>query len=159
MSTDIKLSKTQISKKIKSAGSFGSWLGKKALRNVVIRFASDSLPGLVSNIASSAINKFERKVSGKGAVRAGRRFTLFNSNEDMEGIIKIVESLEGSGVLIDGVTETVKLEMKKQEDGFLNAFLAPLAASVVQPLVSSVVKVIAGRGVRRAGRRYMDKKF
>ena len=122
MSTDIKLSKTQISKKIQSAGSFGSWLGKKALRNVAIRFARDSLPGLVSNIASNAINKFERKVSGKGAVRAGRRFTLFISNKDMKDIIKIIKSLEGSGVLNDGVTETVKHEIKKKEGGFLNAF-------------------------------------
>ena len=50
----------------------------------------------------------------------------------MNGIIKIIKSLEDSGVLIDGVTETVKHEIKnKQEGGFLGAFLAPLAASVV----------------------------
>ena len=63
------------------------------------------------------------------------------------------------GVLIDGVTETVKLEIKKLEDGYLGALLVPLAASIVQPVISSVAKGIRGRGVRRAGRGYMNKKF
>ena len=62
-------------------------------------------------------------------------------------------------VLIDGITETVKHEIKKQESGLLGALLAPLAASLVQPEISSVVKVISGRGVRRAGKGYMDKSF
>ena len=70
MSTDIKFSKDQMSKMIQSGGSFGSWfgnLGKKALTNVAILFTRDNLPGLVSNIASHAINKFKRKISEKGA--------------------------------------------------------------------------------------------
>ena len=36
----------------------------------------------------------------------------------MNDIIKIVKSLEDSGVLIDGITETVKHEIKKQESRF-----------------------------------------
>ena len=82
MSTDTKLSKAQISKIIQSGGSFGSWLvnsGKKALANIAIPSAGDNLPGLVSNSISNAINKFERKMSGKGGVRAGKGFTLFIS--------------------------------------------------------------------------------
>ena len=63
------------------------------------------------------------------------------------------------GVLIDGVTETVKDEIKKQEGGFLGALLAPSAASFVQQVISSVVKGISGRGFRRAGRGYMVKYF
>ena len=51
-------------------------------------------------------------------------------------LIKIIKSLEDSGVLIDGVTETLK------RSGFLGALLAPLAASLVQPVISSVVKDI-----------------
>ena len=85
MSTDIKLTKAQISKIIQSGGSFCSWLsnlGKKALRNVAIPLARDNLPGLVSNLASNAANKFERKIIGKGAVKAGKGFTLFISRED-----------------------------------------------------------------------------
>ena len=68
---------------------------------------------------------------------------------------KIIKSLEDSGVLTDGVAETVK----KQEGRFLWALLAPLAASLVQLVVSSVVKSISGRGVKRAGRGYLDKNF
>ena len=52
----------------------------------------------------------------------------------MNDIIKIIKSLEDSGVLIDGVTQTVKDEIKKQEGGFLGALLAPSAASLVQPV-------------------------
>ena len=59
----------------------------------------------------------------------------------MSGIIKIIKSLENLGVLIDGVTEIVKLEIKYQKDRFLGALLAPLATSLVQPVISSVVKV------------------
>ena len=57
---------------------------------------------------------FERKISGKGAVRAGKGFTLCISNKNMNDIIKIKKILEDSGVLIDGVTETVKHEGRKQ---------------------------------------------
>ena len=48
----------------------------------------------------------------------------------MNKFIKTIKSLEKSGVLIDGVTEKVKHEIKKQEGGFLGALLAPLAASI-----------------------------
>ena len=63
------------------------------------------------------------------------------------------------GVLIDGVTATVEHEIKKQGGRFLEALLAPLAASLVQPVISSVVKDISGKGVREAGRGYMDANF
>ena len=63
MSTDIKLSKSQISKIIESGGSFGSWignLGKKAPTNITISLARDNLPGLASNLTSSTINLTEK---------------------------------------------------------------------------------------------------
>ena len=93
---------------------------------------------------------------GKGDVRKGKGFTLFTSNEDMNDIIKIIKSLENSGVLIDGVIEPVEDEIKMPEGGFLGTFLA---TSLVQPAISSVVKSISGRGVTRAGREYMVKHF
>ena len=80
MSTDAKLSKAHMSTIIQSGGSFGFWLanlGKKALTNVSIPLASDNLPGLVRNLTSSAINTFDRKISGKWAVRAGKGVILF----------------------------------------------------------------------------------
>ena len=90
-------------------------------------------------------------MSGKVGVKAGKGYTLFTSNEDMNNNIKIIKSFKNSGVLIDGVTETVKHEIKKQEGGYLGALLAPLATSMVQSVISSVVKDISGRGDRRAG--------
>ena len=77
----------------------------------------------------------------------------------MNDIIKITKSLEDSGVLFDGVTETVKHEIKEQEGRFSGALLASLATSLVQPVISSEVKGISERGVRRAERGYMDINF
>ena len=74
-------------------------------------------------------------------MRAGKGFTSFISNEDMNDIIKIIKSLEDSNGLIDGITEKLKHEIKKQEGGFLPTLLAPLATSLVQPEISSVLKV------------------
>ena len=71
-------------------------LGKRALKNAATPLARDNLPGLVNNLVSNEIKKFERKVSGKRAIRAGKIFTLFISNENMNDIIKIIKSLEDS---------------------------------------------------------------
>ena len=55
-------------------------------------------------------------------------FTLFIPNEDRDDFIKIIKSSEDLGVLIDGVTQIVKDEIKqKQEGGFLGALSASLA--------------------------------
>ena len=48
-------------------------------------------------------------------MRAEKGLSLFISNEDMNDIINIIKSLEDSNVLIDGITKTVKHEVKKQE--------------------------------------------
>ena len=58
----------------------------------------------MTKATSSVLDKFEKKISEVGAVRAGKRFTLYIANEDMDDIIKIVESLEKPGLLIDGAT-------------------------------------------------------
>ena len=81
-------------------------------------------------------------------MRAGEGFTLIISNEDMNDISKIIKSLEGSN---DGITETVRHEIKKQG--------RYLPSSLMQPVVSSVVKGISGRGFRRAGKGYIEKNF
>ena len=73
-------------------------------------------------------------MDGKGAVEAGKGFVLFILNEDMNDIIKIIKSLGYLNVLIDGITESLKTEIKKQECGFLPALLAPLAISLLQPV-------------------------
>ena len=62
-----------------------------------------------SNVTSNEINKFGRK-------RIEKEFTLLISNEDVNEIIKIIKSLEDSTVLIDGLTKSVKNEIKKKTD-------------------------------------------
>ena len=62
----------------------------------------------------------------------------------MEDLIKIVKSLEDSGLLLKGVTESVQNKVKEQKGGFLSALLGTLGASLLGSLV-------AGKGIRRAG--------
>ena len=84
-------------------------------------------------------------------------------NEDMKSTIRIIKSLENSVILID----EVKHVMKKQEYGFFAPLLAIMAASMVTPAASSLVKAIFAKGVKRTGRgyynnnnmNYMDKNF
>ena len=73
--------------------------------------------------------------------------------------MNIKKLLEDSGVLNDGITETVKDEIKKQEGEFLGTLLATLAASLVQLVTDPAAKGISGRKVRRAGRGYINKIF
>ena len=69
------------------------------------------LPKLVTKATLSVLDKFERKINGQGAVRAGKGYNLFNSNEDMDDIIKIIMLLKDSSLLIDVAAETVKYEI------------------------------------------------
>ena len=99
----IKLSEAQLSKMIQSGGFLGNRLGnlgQKVITNLAVPLSRDNLPGLVSNLAPNAINKFEREVHGNRAVRAGKGFNLFISNKDRNNIIKIIKSLEDSNVLM-----------------------------------------------------------
>ena len=82
--------------------SFRSWLcnlGK--LVDATIPLAKYNLPGLVNNLPSNAVYKFESKIIGKRAVRTWKEFILITLNEDMDGIIKFIKTLEDLGVLID----------------------------------------------------------
>ena len=56
--------------------------------------------------------------------------------------MKIVESLEEPGLLIDGVTEAVKHEIKKQEGGLLWTMIAPMAVSLIAPMAFSVIQPV-----------------
>ena len=55
-------------------------------------------------------------------MRAGKGFTLFVLNEDTNDLIKIIKSLEDSCLLNDGVSETVKDEIKNKNADFLELF-------------------------------------
>ena len=62
----------------------------------------------------------------------------------MNYIMKIVQALEDSNILLKGVTKTVKFEAKEQKGGFLSMLLGTLGASLLGNLLS-------GKGVVRAG--------
>ena len=141
MSTHLKLSKAQISKVIQSGGFLGSWLSKLAgpLMKVAIPLAKNVLAPLGITAAASAIDAgIQKKIHGSGTT------TLIISNEEMNDIMKIVQALEDSNILLKGVTKTIKKETKEQTGGFLSMLLGTLGASLL-------VNLLAEKGIVRAG--------
>ena len=61
---------------------------------------------LISKLACKAVlsvmDKFERKINGQGALRAGKECTLFILYEDTDDKIRIAKSLKDSDLLING---------------------------------------------------------
>ena len=114
MSTNIKLSKAQISKIIKSGGFLGSLLSKLAgpLMKVAIPLAKNVLAPLGITAAASAIDAgIQKKIHGSGTT------TLMISNEKMNGIIENVQALEDSNILLKGSLKQLKMKQKnKKED-------------------------------------------
>ena len=84
----------------------------------------------------------------KKTLGSGNHTTLIISNYDVHDLLKIVKSLEDSGILLNGITETVKNEVKEQKGGFLSMLLGTLGASLLGDLST---KNLSGRGVIRAG--------
>ena len=141
MSTDLKLSKAQISKIIQSGGFLGSLLSKLAgpLMKVAVPLAKNILAPLGITAAASAIDAgIQKKIHGSGTT------TLIISNEEMNDIMKTVQALEDSNILLKGVTETIKNETKEHKGGFLSILLGTLGESLLGNLLS-------GKGVVRAG--------
>ena len=83
----------------------------------------------------------------------------------MKDIIKIVKSLENSGLLLKGVSETVQNEAREQKGGFLSTLLGTLGASLLGNVLArkginrdgeGTIAKGQGRGIVRAG--YRNKK-
>ena len=77
--------KTQLSKMTQSGGFVDKIvgnLGKRALLDLSVLLANNVLPQLANKATLSILDNFERKISGKRAVRVGKGFTLFILNED-----------------------------------------------------------------------------
>ena len=77
--------------------------------------------------------------------------TLIISNEEMNDIMKIVQSIEEYGLLIKGVGETVKNEAKEQKGGFLKMLLGTLDATLLGNLLIGKGTIRASEGTARAG--------
>ena len=104
-STDIKLSKAQICKLIQSVGFLGSLLSKLAgtLMKVAVPLAKYVLVPLGITAAASTIDAgIQMKTHGSGTT------TLIISNKEMNFIMKIVQALKNSNILLKGVTKTIK---------------------------------------------------
>ena len=114
-STDIKLSKTQLSKNIQSGGFLGRLLGPLLrtglpLMKIVIKPLAKSvlLPLGLTAAPSAADAGIHKKILGAGH---NNNTTLMISNDEMDGII--VKSLEDSGVLLKGVSKAIQNEAKE----------------------------------------------
>ena len=148
-STDIKLSKTQLTKMQK--GGFLRCLapllksGLPLLKSVIKPLGVLGLTA-AAPATDAAINK---KVLGSGG-----HTTLITSNNDMEDLLK---TLEDSGLLLDGITETAKNKVKEQKGGFLSMLLGTHGANLIGNMLAGRVVIRAGEGAIRAG--YGSKKF
>ena len=117
LSADIKLSKTQLSKMMQSGGFLGKLLGPlpktglPLMKSVIKPLARSVLMLLGLTAAASAADAgIHKKILGPGH----NNTTLIIANDEMDDILKIVKSLEDSGVLLKGVSETIQNEAKEQ---------------------------------------------
>ena len=126
ISTDIKLSKTQISRIIQCGGILGSLLSKLAgpLMKVVVPLVKNILTPLRKTAAPSAIDTgIHKKIHGSGTA-------LIISSEEMNDIMKSVQALEDSNILLKGITKTIKNGTKEQKGRVLGILIGTLGASL-----------------------------
>ena len=101
--------------------------------------AKSVLPPLGLTAAMSAIDgSIQKKIHGSGV-------KLIIEQEDMNDIMKIIEALENSGILLKGVSKTIENETKEQRGAFLNMLLGTLGASLLGHLLAG------GKAIMRAG--------
>ena len=157
-STDLQISKAEISKIIQSRGFLGRLLGPllktglPLIKNVIKPLAKKVLIPLGLIAAASAADAGIHK-----KILRSRTTTLIISNEEMNGIMKIIQALEDSNILLKGVTKTIKNETKEQKGGFLSMLLGTLGASLLGNLLTwkGIVRAGSGnkkgKGIVRAG--------
>ena len=141
---------------IQSGGYLGRLLGPllKAglplIKNVIKALAKIVLIPLGLTAASAADAGILKKILG-----SGNNITLIISNDEINYIIKIVKSLEDSGLLLKGVTETVQNEVKEQKGGYLSMLFGTLGASLLGNRLTEkgIYRAGKGKGINRAGER------
>ena len=128
----------------------GEFLGK--LLGSLLKTGLPLMKKVLTPLAKSVLIPLELKAAASAAsagihkkiLGSGGHTTLIISNKDMDDLIEIVKSLEDSGLLLEGATESVQNKVKEQRDGFLSMLLGILGASLLGNL-------LAGRGIHRAG--------
>ena len=150
-SIDIKLPKSQLSKMIQSERFLGRLFGPllktglRLMKSVIKPLAKSVLIPLgLTTVASATDAGIHKKILGSGH----NNTTLVISNDQMDDILKIVKSLEDSGLLLKGVSETIQHEAKEQRGGFLRILLGTLGTSLLGDILS---RGLSGKGVIRAG--------
>ena len=122
---------------------------------VAIPLAKNVLAALGITAAASAIDAGikKKKKHSPGTT------TLIISTEEMNDIMKIIQALEDSNILLNGVTKTIRNETKEQKGGFSSMLLGTLGASLLGNLLTGKRMVRAGSGnkkrkaIARAGSR------
>ena len=154
-SANIKLSKTQLHKVGQSGGFLGKILGPllksglPLIGNSLKPLAKSVLIPLGLTAATSATDApIHKKIFGSAVT------TLIISNEEMNDIIKKIKSLEESGLLIKGISETIKNEAKEQKGVFLGMLLGTLSASLLGNLLTGKERIRACEGTIRAGQNF-----
>ena len=100
--------------------------GLPLIGNVLKPLANSVLTPLGSPLAASVTDASNhKKMFGSGAT------TLIIPNEEMNDVMKIVKSLEESGLLIKSISERIKTEAKVQKEGFLSMLLGTLGTSLL----------------------------
>ena len=100
---------------------------------VAMTLAKNALAPLGLTAAMSAIDgSIQKKIHGSG-------FKLIIEQEDMNDIIKIIEALENSGILLKGITKTIGNKTKEQRGEFLSMLLGTLGASLLGNLLTGFI--------------------
>ena len=101
---------------------------------------------------SATDGSIQKKIHGSGV-------KLIFEQEDMNDIMKIMEALENSGILLKGISKTIENETKEQRGGFLSMLLGTLGASLLVNLLTGGKGMMrAGEGIVRAGEESRRKK-
>ena len=136
-SANIKLSKTELHKIGQSGGFLSRLLGPllttglPLMKSVLKPLAKNVLIPLGLTAAASATDAAIHKKSFGSATHPSdlaKQTTLIISNEKINGIMKIVKSLEESGLLIKGASQTIKNEAKEEKGRFFSMLLNTLGA-------------------------------
>ena len=155
-SANIKLLKTHLYKIGQSRGFLGRLLGPLLITglslfgNVLKPLAKSVLIPLGLTAAASAATDttIHKKMFGSGTCPSdfAKQTFLIISNEEMNDIMKTVKSLEESGLLIKGVSETIKNDVKEQKGGFVGTLLRTLGGSSLGNLLAGKSTIRAGEG-------------
>ena len=147
---------------IQSGGFLGKLLGPllktglPLIKNVITPLAKSVLIPLGLTAAASAADAgIHKKILGSGHhsfSASHNTTTLIISNKDMDDLIKIVKSLENSGLLLKGVTELVQNELKEQKGRFLSMLVGTLDASLLGNPLTGKGAFHAGKGVNKKGK-------